>query len=68
MLIIYWYLYKIVDFYNIIFVDHSKKKFLKKLDCYYEEKIYKEIDKLDNLAQNMDRSKMKLTRIIFKKY
>ncbi|KMZ95498.1 hypothetical protein PVMG_05805 [Plasmodium vivax Mauritania I] len=48
--------------------NHSKKKGLRKLDCYCEEKIFKGIDKLDNLAQNMDRSKMKITRIIFKKY
>ncbi|KNA02262.1 hypothetical protein PVNG_04493 [Plasmodium vivax North Korean] len=46
----------------------SKKNGLKKLDCYCEEKIFKGIDKLDNLAQNMDRSKTKITRIIFKKY
>ncbi|SCA83811.1 Protein of unknown function, putative, partial [Plasmodium vivax] len=46
----------------------SKKNGLKRLDCYCEEKIFKGIDKLDNLAQNMDRSKTKITRIIFKKY
>ncbi|VVA00369.1 Plasmodium exported protein, unknown function, partial [Plasmodium vivax] len=48
--------------------NNSKKNGLKKLDCYCEEKIFKGIEKLDNLAQNMDRSKMKFTRIIFKKY
>ncbi|KMZ89383.1 hypothetical protein PVBG_05979 [Plasmodium vivax Brazil I] len=48
--------------------NHSRKKGLKKLDCYCEEKIFKGIEKLDNLAQNMDRSKMKFTNIIFKKY
>ncbi|VUZ99791.1 Plasmodium exported protein, unknown function [Plasmodium vivax] len=48
--------------------NYSKKKGLKKLDCYCEEKIFKGIDKLDKLAQNMDRSKMKISRIIFKKY
>ncbi|KNA02208.1 hypothetical protein PVNG_05531 [Plasmodium vivax North Korean] len=47
---------------------HSRKKGLKKLDCYCEEKIFKGINKLDNLSQNMDRSKIKFARIIFKKY
>ncbi|SCA81990.1 Plasmodium exported protein, unknown function, partial [Plasmodium vivax] len=58
-----------LETYNkILRSNHSKKKGLKKLDCYCEEKIFKGIDKLDNLAQVMDRSKMKFTRIIFKKY
>ncbi|SCA81773.1 Plasmodium exported protein, unknown function, partial [Plasmodium vivax] len=48
--------------------NYSQKKGLTKLDCYCEEKIFKGIEKLDNLAQNMDRSKMKFTNIIFKKY
>ncbi|SCA60866.1 Plasmodium exported protein, unknown function [Plasmodium vivax] len=47
---------------------YPKKKGLKKLDCYCEEKIFKEIENFDKISDSMICSKRNFIKILFKKY
>ncbi|KMZ93712.1 variable surface protein Vir35 [Plasmodium vivax Mauritania I] len=47
---------------------YHKLKGLKKKDCYYEQKIFNEIDKVRKLAKNMKNDEKKFKKIICKKY
>ncbi|KMZ89613.1 hypothetical protein PVMG_06070 [Plasmodium vivax Mauritania I] len=48
--------------------DYSKKNRLKKLDYYFEEKIFNGIEKFDKVADNMNCRKRNFFKIIFRKY
>ncbi|KMZ95497.1 hypothetical protein PVMG_05804 [Plasmodium vivax Mauritania I] len=58
------------------FVDYKKnmnsrlnrKKGLKKLDCYCENKIFNSMDKFDKLVENMNSNKGIINKILFKKF
>ncbi|KMZ76982.1 hypothetical protein PVIIG_05371 [Plasmodium vivax India VII] len=47
---------------------YAKKGGLKKLDCYYEKKLFSSFVKLEKLAKQKNISKERITRIIYKKY
>ncbi|CAG9474526.1 unnamed protein product [Plasmodium vivax] len=47
---------------------YAKKKGLKKLDCYCENKIFKNIDKIHKLSKNGNYDKKTFKNIIIKKY
>ncbi|KMZ95052.1 hypothetical protein PVMG_05579 [Plasmodium vivax Mauritania I] len=47
---------------------YSKKSGLKKLDCYYEKKLFSRIDKIEKIAKQKNLSKSRIKRIIYKKY
>ncbi|VUZ98033.1 Plasmodium exported protein, unknown function [Plasmodium vivax] len=47
---------------------YAKKKGLSKLDCYYENKIFKKIDNIYNLADKMGNDKKGFKKKILKKY
>ncbi|KMZ76645.1 hypothetical protein PVIIG_06307 [Plasmodium vivax India VII] len=46
---------------------YAKKKGIDKFDCYCERKIFKGIEKLDKITEDIS-NKKKLKKIIFKKY
>ncbi|VUZ93683.1 Plasmodium exported protein, unknown function [Plasmodium vivax] len=48
--------------------NYTKKKGLKKLDCYCENKIFKNIDKIHKLSKNGNYDKKTFKNIIIKKY
>ncbi|KMZ77213.1 hypothetical protein PVIIG_05592 [Plasmodium vivax India VII] len=45
--------------------DYPKKKGLKKLDCYCEEKIFNGIEKFDKVTDNMNCSKVIISVIFY---
>ncbi|VUZ95549.1 Plasmodium exported protein, unknown function [Plasmodium vivax] len=47
---------------------YSKKKGLKKFDCYYEKKLYNSLNKLEKLAKKKKTSKSRIISIICGKY
>ncbi|SCA81991.1 Plasmodium exported protein, unknown function, partial [Plasmodium vivax] len=47
---------------------YAKKKGLKKLDCYYEKKLFKSIEKVKKLAEEKNFSMKKIKKIVYKKY
>ncbi|KMZ96375.1 hypothetical protein PVNG_06152 [Plasmodium vivax North Korean] len=47
---------------------YSKKSGLKKLDCYYEKKLFSRIDKIEKIAKQKNFGKSRIKRIIYKKY
>ncbi|SCA83814.1 Plasmodium exported protein, unknown function [Plasmodium vivax] len=47
---------------------YSKKKGLKKFDCYYEKKLYNSLNKLEKLAKKKETSKSRIISIICGKY
>ncbi|SCA83357.1 Protein of unknown function, putative, partial [Plasmodium vivax] len=47
---------------------HSKKSGLKKLDCYYEKKLFNSLDKIEKLAQQKNITEKRIKKIIYKKY
>ncbi|KMZ93244.1 hypothetical protein PVMG_06144 [Plasmodium vivax Mauritania I] len=47
---------------------YSKKSGLKKLDCYYEKKLFSRIDKIEKIAKEKNFSKSRIKRIMYKKY
>ncbi|KMZ89604.1 hypothetical protein PVMG_05937 [Plasmodium vivax Mauritania I] len=47
---------------------YAKKKGLEKLDCYFEKKIFNNIDKIHKLAENGNYDKKSFKNIILKKY
>ncbi|KNA02209.1 hypothetical protein PVNG_05532 [Plasmodium vivax North Korean] len=46
----------------------NRKKGLKKLNCYCENKIFNSMDKLDKLVENMNSNKGIISKILFKKF
>ncbi|KMZ88853.1 hypothetical protein PVBG_05961 [Plasmodium vivax Brazil I] len=48
--------------------NYTKKKGLKKLDCYCERKIFNNIDKIYKLAENRNYDKKTFKNVIMKKY
>ncbi|KMZ95036.1 hypothetical protein PVMG_06018 [Plasmodium vivax Mauritania I] len=46
----------------------SKKSGLKKLDCYYEKKLFSRIDKIERIAKEKNFSKSRIKKIIYKKF
>ncbi|SCA83801.1 Plasmodium exported protein, unknown function, partial [Plasmodium vivax] len=47
---------------------HSKKKGLKKLDCYYEKKLFSSLDKIEKLAKHKNFNHRQIKKMLFKKY
>ncbi|KNA01634.1 hypothetical protein PVNG_05794 [Plasmodium vivax North Korean] len=47
---------------------YTKEKGLKKLDCYYEKKLFESLHKIFKLADQKNISKSRIKRIIFTKY
>ncbi|SCA83471.1 Plasmodium exported protein, unknown function, partial [Plasmodium vivax] len=47
---------------------HAKKKGLSKLDCYYENKIFKKIDYIYNIPDNWNKDKKSFKKMILNKY
>ncbi|KMZ89631.1 hypothetical protein PVMG_06134 [Plasmodium vivax Mauritania I] len=56
------------SYLNLYNKRYSKKKGLKKFDCYYEKKLYKSLNKLEKLAKKRDTSKSRIISIICRKY
>ncbi|VUZ98021.1 Plasmodium exported protein, unknown function [Plasmodium vivax] len=46
---------------------YAKKKGIDKFDCYCERKIFKEIEKIDKIAEGISKKKQ-MKRLIYKKY
>ncbi|KMZ82388.1 hypothetical protein PVIIG_05559 [Plasmodium vivax India VII] len=53
---------------NSFKLRHSKKSGLKKLDCYYEKKLFSSIFKIENIAKKKNISKGRIKRIVYTKY
>ncbi|KMZ95178.1 hypothetical protein PVMG_05096 [Plasmodium vivax Mauritania I] len=47
---------------------YTKEKGIKKLDCYYEKKLFKLLHKISKLAEQKNISKGRIKRIIFTRY
>ncbi|KMZ76587.1 hypothetical protein PVIIG_06489 [Plasmodium vivax India VII] len=47
---------------------YSKKSGLKKMDCYYEKKLFSKMDKIEKIAKEKNFSKSRIRKIIYKKY
>ncbi|VVA00256.1 Plasmodium exported protein, unknown function [Plasmodium vivax] len=47
---------------------YAKKKGLKKLDCYYEKKLFSTINKLEKHMEKNNLSKNRIKGVLFKKY
>ncbi|KNA02389.1 hypothetical protein PVNG_01543 [Plasmodium vivax North Korean] len=47
---------------------YSKEKGIKKLDCYYEKKLFKSLHRISKLAEQKNISKSRIKRVIYKKY
>ncbi|KNA01712.1 hypothetical protein PVNG_04738 [Plasmodium vivax North Korean] len=47
---------------------YSKKSGLKKLDCYYEKKLFSRMNKIEKIAKEKNFSKSRIKKIIYKKY
>ncbi|KMZ89847.1 hypothetical protein PVMG_06180 [Plasmodium vivax Mauritania I] len=47
---------------------YSKKSGLKKLDCYYEKKLFSRIDKIEKIAKQKNFSKSRIKKILYIKY
>ncbi|KMZ88907.1 hypothetical protein PVBG_05836 [Plasmodium vivax Brazil I] len=47
---------------------YTKEKGIMKLDCYYEKKLFKSLNKISKLSEQNNISKSRIKRIIFTKY
>ncbi|VUZ99856.1 Plasmodium exported protein, unknown function [Plasmodium vivax] len=47
---------------------YMRKKGLSKLDCYYENKLFKKLSHFDDITENMKYDRKRLKKFLFKKY
>ncbi|SCA81704.1 Plasmodium exported protein, unknown function, partial [Plasmodium vivax] len=58
----------IESYLNSFKYRYSKKSGLKKLDCYYEKKIFNSINKIEKMVEQNNVGSYRITRSLFKKF